>query len=244
MGHIQFEKNSKKRSWVGFAIALAVCLVAIGGVGIATFVSSWPSDDDKSGTSSISTTKTTQRTQSVGQIVTNIPDTRTTTAAPTTKTTVDDQETNADLFILPLSNMVLRDFSKSQPVYSPTMKDWRMHNGVDFQGQANQPVKALADGTVKSIIEKDLMWGEIVIIDHGNGFESKYCGVKVADIDEGDKVTVGKTIGVLADIPCEIQDGPHLHLEITVNGEYINPVQAIGRDVKKASNTTAATTKK
>ena len=43
---------------------------------------------------------------------------------------------------------------------------------------------------------------------------------------------MGDLIGTLTEIPCEAEDGAHLHLEITVNGEYVNPVEAIGRDVK------------
>ena len=99
----------------------------------------------------------------------------------------------------------------------------------------------LADGTILSI-ETDALWGKVVTIDHGFGIKSRYCGIEPGDIEKGQKVEVSEVIGTLGDIPCELLDGPHLHLEITVNGAYTAPVEAIGREVKAASATAAKTT--
>ena len=112
---------------------------------------------------------------------------------------------------------------------------------MDFKGEKGQKIKALADGTILSI-ENDALWGKVVTIDHGFGIKSRYCGIEPGDIEKGQKVEVSEVIGTLGDIPCELLDGPHLHLEITVNGAYTDPVEAIGREVKAASATTAKTT--
>lgn len=45
-------------------------------------------------------------------------------------------------------------------------------------------------------------------------------------------MTVGEIIGTLSEIPCEIVDEAHLHLEILTEGKPVDPVQAIGVDVK------------
>ena len=135
----------------------------------------------------------------------------------------------------------LTEFSDGKQVYSKTMADWRTHNGVDFKGEKGQKIKALADGTILSI-ETDALWGKVVTIDHGFGIKSRYCGIEPGDIEKGQKVEVSEVIGTLGDIPCELLDGPHLHLEITVNGAYTDPVEAIGREVKAASATAAKTT--
>lgn len=236
MSHINFDKqDGKKRGWKGFYLALAICLVAVGGVAVATFLSTPGLSKTESGE-----TPTTAPSKPVGQVVTNVPDTRTTatTAAPTTTVppvVVPTTTGKADLFILPLTNEVLCSYSDGQPVYSKTMKDWRVHNGVDFKGTKGQEVKALADGTVTAI-DDDTLWGQTITIDHGFGIQSKYCGVASDTLKKGQALKVGDTVGVLADIPCEVDDGPHLHLEILVNGEYVNPVEAIGRDVKNAAS--------
>ena len=116
--------------------------------------------------------------------VTGVPDNRTTTTAedttvPTTAPTESDVQagaTSVDLFILPLTNEVCGVFSNDQPVYSKTMNDWRVHNGVDFVGTEGQTVKALADGTIQTL-EEDPLWGKVITIDHGFGIQSRYCGV-------------------------------------------------------------------
>ena len=45
-------------------------------------------------------------------------------------------------------------------------------------------------------------------------------------------VKAGQVIGVVSDIPCETVTGPHLHLEIMVKGQLVDPVKTIGREVK------------
>lgn len=251
MGRISFDKKSGAKrffSGKGFYIALAVCLVAVCGVGVVTFLDSMPKTPAKNNSSTVVTSPSTATTTAkpVDNPVTNIPDNRTTLAptAPNTtvRTTVDDIPTGTDpkdLFVLPLSNEVLRAFSDGKQVYSATMNDWRTHNGVDFKGTKGQKVKAAADGTVKSILS-DPLWGSVVVLDHGNGVISRYCGVSVSTLKEGQSVKAGDEIGALADIPCEIVDGPHLHIEFIVNDEYQDPIKAIGREVKYADTATTA----
>lgn len=246
MAHINFDKqNSRKRGWKGFYLALAVCLVAVGGVAVAAFMNT--PDLAKEGSS---TPTTKAPTEAVENIVTNVPDDRTTTTTTrpttTTATTTAGSTTTttgepADLFILPLTNEVIQEYSDGKPVYSKTMNDWRVHNGVDFKGSAGQTVKALADGTVLSV-EEDPLWGKVITIDHGFGIHSRYCGVAADAMKAGQAVKVGQAIGTLADVPCELSMGAHLHLEILVNDEYVDPIEAIGKDVKVVTTTGSATT--
>ncbi len=255
MGKINFDEKSKFKKFLsgkGFYVALAACLVAVCGVAVGTFVNNLPpvGADASSAPSTVSTKATAPTEKPVDKPVTNVPDDRTTTASTTAKPTtapsdVDTGTTPAELFVLPLTNEVLVEYSDGKQVYSNTMADWRTHNGVDFKGEKGQKVKALADGTILAV-ETDPLWGKTVTIDHGFGIKSRYCGVEPGDLKKGDKVEVSDIIGTLTDIPCELLDGPHLHLEITVNGEYTDPVEAIGREVKAASagtapGTTAAT---
>ena len=251
MGQIHFDKESRFKKLVsgkGFYIALAVCLVAVGGVAVATFTNSLPfQKEESSSVAENSTAPTTPTTDKpVDTVITNVPDDRTTApTTPPTSVATDPTDkpvnTKPELFVLPLSNEVLKPFSDGTQVYSKTMNDYRTHNGVDFKGEANQDVKALADGTIASVTE-DALWGTITEIDHGFGIKSRYCGM-ATEMKAGDTVKAGDVIGKLTEIPCELVDDPHLHVEIMVNGAYVDPVQALGRDVKytdEATTTTAA----
>lgn len=255
MGKITFDEHSKWKKFLsgkGFYVALAACLVAVCGVAVGSFVNSRAGLERDSSTvsSPASNTPSASRDQPVDHPMSNVPDDRTTTTTVnttrTTTTTKAVTPTGADepLFVLPLTNQVLREYSAGKQVYSQTMQDWRTHNGVDFQGEKGQKVKALADGTVQSI-ETDPLWGPVLTLDHGFGILSRYCGVTAdKDLAKGDTVEVGDVIGTLGDIPCEILDGSHLHLEILVNDQYTDPVEAIGREVKVvATTTTKAATK-
>ena len=111
-----------------------------------------------------STSSTTDK--AVDTPVTGIPDDRSTTApsettttttATTTEPDIQTGATSVDLLILPLTNEVCGSFSDDQPVYSKTMNDWRVHNGVDFVGSDGQAVKALADGTIQDLEEDPLL---------------------------------------------------------------------------------------
>ena len=66
--------------------------------------------------------------------------------------------------------------------------------------------------------------------------------MQVSALQAGQAVKVGQAIGTLDEIPCELTMGPHLHLEVLVNDEYVNPVEAIGKDVKVVTTASAATT--
>ncbi len=239
MGQIRFDKDKHtKKKWLsgkGFYVALAVCLVAVCGVAVVTFIGSLPAifGQDTSDTPETSTTE-----KPVDTPVTNVPDDRTTTSTttttpPTTTTTKADVPTNNDpmLLLLPLTNEVVVPYSDGKPVFSETMQDWRVHTGTDFKGETGQDIKAIADGTISSI-DSDPLWGAIIVVDHGNDMQSRYCGASPSGIEEGMAVKAGQVIGVVSDIPCETVTGAHLHLEILVKGQLVDPVKTIGREVK------------
>ena len=118
----------------------------------------------------------------VEQIVTNQPDDRVTTTTTAIVSTIASTTTTAEndkpeLYVHPLSNTVQKPFSVDAPLYSETMRDWRIHTGCDFAGEENQTVKATARGTVTEI-RVDPMWGSVITFDHGVGVMSQYCGVK------------------------------------------------------------------
>ena len=209
----------------GFYAALAVCLLAVGGIAVATF------GETLFVTQPEDTSEPSSQIKPVEQIVSDQPDDRkTTTATTTASTTTTTTAAAADLYILPFGNMVQKAYSDGSPTYSLTMGDWRVHDGTDFSGELDTPVKALADGEVTAVTQ-DPLWGNGVVIDHGMGVVSRYFGVQPS-VKTGDTVKVGDTIGKLMSIPCEASDEPHLHLEMTIDGHTVDPVLALGREVR------------
>lgn len=209
----------------GVFVALAVGLLAVGGVMATAFGQRWTATEQKP----VETP--------VEQIVTNQPDDRVTTTTTTTKattTTTTTAQSNA-LYVLPLTNTVQKAFSLEAPQYSDTMGDWRLHTGTDYAGEQGQSVKAIAAGEVVKVVD-DPLWGGVVVIDHGVGVQSRYCGV-TSSVQVGDRVEICEPIGVLSEIPCEAVQSAHLHLEILVDGQPVDPVAAIALEVRYAETT-------
>lgn len=211
-----------------FLMALAICAVAITGVAVATF--SNPSTDiDEPDPPAVSRTTTTAVTTQT---------TTSSTTRVTTKTTAKPVVgTPKELYVLPCSNEVLRPFSGDVLVYSPTMKDWRTHNGTDFTGTIGQTLKAASDGTIGAITT-DPLWGDVIEIKVSGDTVIRYCGAKAAtDLKVGQTVKAGDAIATLTEIPCEAADKPHLHVEVLQKKAYTDPVKFIGREVKNATTT-------
>lgn len=218
----------KKSSGKGFYIALAVCLVAVCGVAVSSFVSGLTKDAPK--TDVTGTTGKVRTTTSAQQVVipaTNIKDERTTTAPTTKSTRVTPTTTQAaDLFVFPATNRVLLGFSDAL-IYSQTLEEWVTHNGTDFAAEQGAQVKAVGRGTVLGIY-RDSLWGDVVEIDHGGKVISRCYGVKASkNVYVGQLVNAGDIIGTVADIPAEVLSDSHIHLEISANDKYVDPLLLI-----------------
>lgn len=236
---MNFQKGtSLKQVWKnkGFYITLAVCLLAVGMVAAVSLFDTAPpktagEEEPPSVTTTTRPTTPSTTVQPVQNPVTGVADLRTQapTAPPTTVPTT--APVPKELYVLPLTNEVCAPYSGEQPVYSETMGDWRTHNGVDFTGAAGQAVKSAAEGTIAAI-RTDVMWGDMVEIDHGFGIVTRYCGVAARNIAVGDVVHVGQEIGVLSAVPCEESEGPHLHLEVLSGDKHLDAVAVIGVEVR------------
>lgn len=132
-------------------------------------------------------------------------------------------------FMTPMAGEVLETFSDDVLVFSSTLGDWRTHVGADFKGAIGDPVAAVADGTVLSF-GYDEFYGNVLTLSHADGYESVYCGLNdIIFFNEGDYVAQGEVIGTLSgDVPLESAEECHLHLEITKDGNYLDPTALIG----------------
>lgn len=128
------------------------------------------------------------------------------------------------VFTYPVEGEIIKEYAKDTLVYSETLQEWVTHNGVDIKADKTTVVKATEDGTVTAI-KNDPRYGITVIIEHSNGFETRYANLLTAEfVTIGEKVTKGQTIGTVGNTATfEIVDDYHLHFEILKDGEYQDP---------------------
>ena len=130
----------------------------------------------------------------------------------------------------PLDDMenIINPFSKGELVKNETTGSWQTHNGTDIACEEGSQVYAVSAGEVKSV-ENDPIWGITVVIDHHNGFVSRYCNLASdLSVQKGDNLVSGDVIGKTgntADIESSL--APHLHIEILRNGTYLDPISCI-----------------
>ncbi len=107
-----------------------------------------------------------------------------------------------------------------------------MHTGMDFRAQTGTPIKPTAPGTVISA-GWDGGYGQMVEIDHGDGYTTRYGHMSRVLVEKGDKVTPDTVIGLVGSTGRST--GPHLHYEVRKNGNALNPAPFInaGKKVRK-----------
>lgn len=128
------------------------------------------------------------------------------------------------VFSLPLAFRAGKTYSMGAAVFSQTMGDYRTHNGVDFPGATGEAVRAAAEGTVTNVTKSPL-FGNVVTVDHGNGYETRTAGLADAGLARvGDAVTAETVIGLVGEIPAEKEEGSHVHFELRVNGRLADPL--------------------
>lgn len=142
------------------------------------------------------------------------------------ESTPDDKPVDGKIiFVLPVANStVSKDYTSSTVVFNQTLGVYTGHMGIDFSAQAGEEVVAVYGGTIESITTSYLK-GTTVTIDHGNGLKSVYNSIDaIESLAEGQTVTSGQVIGSVSDNNRqEYKDGPHLHFEVTLNGEWVDP---------------------
>ncbi len=129
-------------------------------------------------------------------------------------------------FSAPLKGSLMKEQSSSELMYSKTLEDWRLHNGIDIGAKIGSTVCAVADGVVTEA-KKDVLYGYTIVIDHGNDTKSIYCNLTgTAMVQNGKTIEKGEPIGMVGDSAiCETVEEAHLHFEMTIGGAYVNPLE-------------------
>jgi murein DD-endopeptidase MepM/ murein hydrolase activator NlpD len=94
------------------------------------------------------------------------------------------------------------------------------HAGLDFKGPIGAPIFAAARGRVAFVGQRN-GYGNCVEIDHGNGLMTRYAHMSAFRTRVGETVVAGQTIGAVGSTGRST--GPHLHFEVRLNGQPVNP---------------------
>ncbi|SHG08676.1 Murein DD-endopeptidase MepM and murein hydrolase activator NlpD, contain LysM domain [Kaistia soli DSM 19436] len=108
------------------------------------------------------------------------------------------------------------------PRLDPFLGRPAMHTGIDFRAPRDYPARAVAAGRVIAA-EWNGGYGNMVDVDHGNGVVTRYGHLASISVRVGDNVAAGGKIGRVGSTGRST--GPHLHYEIRVDGEAIDPMR-------------------
>ena len=116
--------------------------------------------------------------------------------------------------IRPISGIITSRFGVSSRIRSSN------HTGLDISAGTGTPIKAAAGGTV-SFSGRKGSFGNMIAISHGNGVQTYYCHCSKLYASVGQSVSQGQVIAAVG--TTGNSTGPHLHLEVRVNGTPYNP---------------------
>ncbi|MGB9716295.1 MAG: peptidoglycan DD-metalloendopeptidase family protein [Thermodesulfovibrionales bacterium] len=124
---------------------------------------------------------------------------------------------------LPVNGVVSSNFGiRRHPIYG----DYRFHSGVDIAADVGTNIYPFRGGKVIFSGEQK-GYGNIIIIDHGNGLISKYAHNLVNLVKEGDEVGINTVIAQVG--YSGNSTGPHLHFEIIDRGKVVNPERFLAK---------------
>jgi LysM repeat protein len=109
------------------------------------------------------------------------------------------------------------DHSVSGYAYDPGV-----HPAIDIGGQEGNSVFATDSGVVVYAGWSDYGYGNLIVIDHGTGWQSAYAHLSAIGVGCGQSVYQGGYIGALGSTGNS--SGPHLHFELSINGAKVNPL--------------------
>jgi len=110
----------------------------------------------------------------------------------------------------------------------PIFKEVKEHYGLDFSASKGTPVYATGDGTV-TMAYSSSSYGNVIYIDHGHGYETRYAHLSKFAVKPGDRITRGHVIGYVGNTGTSVS--AHLHYEVLFKDEHVNPINFFQRDL-------------
>lgn len=144
----------------------------------------------------------------------NTATTKTTGSVNTSLTTSGGKANIGINLIRPISGIITSRFGVRSSIRVSS------HTGLDIAASTGTPIAAAASGTVTFSGRKG-SFGNMIVITHSNGVQTYYAHCSKLYVSAGTKVSQGQTIATVGSTGNST--GPHLHLEVRVNGVAYNP---------------------
>lgn len=112
--------------------------------------------------------------------------------------------------------------------FHPILGHVRPHNGLDFTAPIGTPVYATGDGRVDNAYYSPT-YGNVVYLNHGFDFETRYAHLTKYVVQPGEKVKRGQIIGYVGNTGTSVS--AHLHYEVLFRNDHINPINFFQRDL-------------
>ena len=137
-----------------------------------------------------------------------------------------DQSALAMANIQPFDQEVVIETKRSLvnvlPINTGVSQEFHLgHPGIDITASLGSKIYPIKEGTVVLMSVTRWDYGRSVVIDHGNGLETRYAHMGKVFVEEGEKVNTDMPIGEVG--LTGRTTGPHLHLEVVKNGRTVNP---------------------
>jgi len=110
----------------------------------------------------------------------------------------------------------------------PLLGYTRPHNGLDFAAPVRSPIYATGDGVV-TYADGGTTYGNVVFINHGYGFETRYGHMSQFIVSVGQSIKRGQILGYVGN--TGLSGGNHLHYEVLYHGKFVNPIGFFQRDL-------------
>ncbi len=222
-------EHKPNRNTKGFALALALCVAAVGITGYVYYRSADQVQEAAVQETYEDVLVGTLETEDIPVIATQPQATTGSTAPAGTEGTAAATEPTQKRTLKtmsPVEGDPIFGYSMEALSYNQTTRDWRVHNGIDLAAGDNEPVMAAADGEVYTVFEDNAM-GHTVVIRHNDGYTTCYSSLSdTVAVKPGDKVTMGDTIGYAADSAIvESALGSHVHFSVTHYDEPMDPTE-------------------
>lgn len=120
--------------------------------------------------------------------------------------------------IFPTNGIVTSGFSRSR--MHPILHRARPHKGLDIVAPRGTPIRSSANGVVRRASRMG-SYGLVVEVDHGYGYVTRYAHMQSIAVRVGQRVERGETVGRVGNTGLSVS--PHLHYEVMVHGEAVNP---------------------
>ena len=111
----------------------------------------------------------------------------------------------------------------------PIYKVEKLHTGIDFSAQMGTEAYATGDGVVSDVEKGHWGYGNMVTIDHGYGYKTRYAHLQKAAVRKGQRMKRGQLIGFIGNTGKTT--GVHLHYEVLKNDVPINPINFFYNDL-------------